>query len=52
MSIVFILLGALPATLFIVSKLQLGTPPAEHLMVEAAPMRKSSISREDIRLAA
>jgi hypothetical protein len=52
MSIVFILLGALPATLFIVSKLQLSTPPAEHLLVDITPTQKRAISREDIRLAA
>ena len=52
MSIVFILLGALSASLFFVSKLGLGHPPVEHLSAEVTPMAKSSISREEVKLAA
>jgi hypothetical protein len=52
MSIVFILLGALAATLFIVTKLGLHTPPAEHVNLEMAPNAQNRTSREDIRLAA
>jgi hypothetical protein len=52
MSIVFILLGALAATLFIVTKLGLHTPPAEHVTLEVVTNAKSRKSREDIQLAA
>jgi hypothetical protein len=52
MSIVFILLGALAATLFIVTKLGLHTPPAENVTLEVVPNAQSRLSREDIRLAA
>jgi hypothetical protein len=52
MSIVFILLGALSVSLFLVSKLGLGHPPVEHLSAEVTPMAKSSISREEVKLAA
>jgi hypothetical protein len=52
MLIAFILLGALPATLFIVTRLSLGNPPKEHLRIEVTPVRTARTSREDVRLAA
>ena len=53
MSIVFILLGALPATLLVVSKLGLGTPPAPEA-VELKHLRSTNTtrSREDLSIAA
>ncbi|CAN2205903.1 hypothetical protein MCEMRE182_00863 [Candidatus Nanopelagicaceae bacterium] len=52
MFIAFILLGALPATLFFISKLGLSNPPQEHLTIEVAEVRVARVSREDIQLAA
>jgi hypothetical protein len=47
-----ILIGALPATLLIISKLGLSNPPQEHLTIEVSPLRATRTSREDARLAA
>jgi hypothetical protein len=47
-----ILLGALPATLFVITRLSLGTPPEAHLIVEVAPIKPARTSREDVQLAA
>jgi hypothetical protein len=52
MSIVFILLGALSASIFLVSQVGLGHPPVEHLGAEVTPMPQDSLSREEIELAA
>ena len=52
MTIVLILVGALPATLFLISKLGLDTPPQEHLLVEASASARKESSREGLRLAA
>jgi hypothetical protein len=52
MLIAFTLLGALPTTLFFISKLGLSNPPQEHLTIEVAPVRAARVSREDIQLAA
>lgn len=52
MSIAFILLGALPISLIVISKLGLGNPPQAHLIIEATPVRAARSSREDIQLAA
>ena len=50
MSIVFILLGALAATLFLVSKLGLDLPPQASADIEGFNTRGTS--REDFRIAA
>ena len=52
MSIVFILLGALASSLFVVAKLGLGHPPVAHL--ESVPTAKTgrALSQQDIKLAA
>ena len=52
MTIAFILVGALPATLLLISKFRLGTPPRSHLLIEAVPAKSVRSSREDVRLAA
>lgn len=52
MSIVFILLGAVPATLFVISKMGLDTPPQEHLTSDVATLRTKAKSREDFAVAA
>lgn len=52
MFIAFILLGALPATLFVITRLSLGTPPEEHLVIEVSSLKPARTSREGVRLAA
>ena len=52
MFIALTLLGALPASLFFISKLGLGNPPQEHLIAEVSPLRTARSSREDVQLAA
>jgi hypothetical protein len=52
MFISVILLGALPATLFIVTRLNLGNPPKEHLVIEVSSSKPARSSREDAQLAA
>lgn len=52
MSIVFILLGALAATLFTVSKLGLHTPPAEHVAMAIVTSPTIQDTDEHIRIAA
>ncbi len=52
MFIAFILLGAVPATLFFISKLGLSNPPLEHLIIDVSPLRAARSSREDVQLAA
>lgn len=52
MLVAFILLGVLPISLIIISKLGLSTPPQAHLVIEAMPVRAARSSREDIQLAA
>lgn len=52
MFIALTLLGALPASLFFISKLGLSNPPQEHLVIEVPPVKAARTSREDLRLAA
>jgi hypothetical protein len=52
MTIVLILVGALPATLFLISKLGLDTPPQAHLLVDISDSARKESSREGLRLAA
>ena len=46
------LLGALPATLLFISKLNLGYPPREETLSQISPIKAVRSSREDVRLAA
>ena len=52
MSIVFILLRALAATLFIITKLGLHTPPAEHVAIALVASPAIRGTDEQIRIAA
>lgn len=52
MSIVFILLGALAATLYIVTKLGLHTPPVEHVSLTTVATSSVRDTDEHLRIAA
>ena len=52
MSIVFILLGAVGATLFAVSKLGLDVPPQEHAHLDLIQGTQRQSSREELSIAA
>jgi hypothetical protein len=52
MSIVFILLGAVGATLFVVSKLGLDVPPQEQAHLDLIQGAQLQSSREELSIAA
>ena len=52
MSIVFILLGAVAATLSLVTKLGLDVPPAEHVQLDLIQGTNHGSSREELSIAA
>ena len=52
MSIVFILLGAVAATLFVVSKLELDVPPQEQAHLDLIQGAQLQSSREELSIAA